>query len=544
MTDLSKLENRQSLLVELNNENTKARKQWSQRSSEVQGGRIQQYVKENLEGQLNVDSVKEMPIVSTINIQKSIVSKNATIYKKAPKRTFSDVSETQQGVLDKIYKDMKLDTRLNKSNKNFIYQDQSIGMIVPKDGKLICRILKMHQIDAISDLEDPESSNGYIISAFDRTHYIQLSQDKAEKDTATGNEGRSVRSSASELTNEKTSDEYQFKKYTEKYIVWTKQYNFMMNGIGELIDPDTGLADSSIDIVSPLASEGIMPFFEVARDKDFEYFVRPSNTLTDFTIQFNSQLSDLANNIKMNGYAVAVLTSQSDQMPTSVTIGATMLLKLKYDNPDLKPDFKFASPDSKIAEISEAIDTFLNYFTTTEGGGSDIANSQGETQKFNSGLDRFIAMVSRIEAHQDDYESYRDAESDIYKLILAWNRVLKNSNQLKSKYQLGLVSEDSEVSVVYNKPEMIQTETEKIDTMDKKINVLGTRSKVDAIMEEYEITDRGVAKKKLEELDEENKITVVVTGDLGDDFPKTESGDDNNTGHEDDENTGHKDNKK
>ena len=157
----------------------------------------------------------------------------------------------------------------------------------------------------------------------------------------------------------------------------------MMNGLGEVIDPDTGEADSSIDIESPLASEEIMPFFEVARDKDFEYFVRSGNALTDFTIQFNSRLSDLANNIKMNGYAVAILKTPSSVKPSDITVGHSRIVHLPTDDPDLEVDFQFTSPQSNISEISDANDRFLNYFVTSEGLGGDVVNSSGETEKAN-----------------------------------------------------------------------------------------------------------------------------------------------------------------
>lgn len=510
MIDLSRQENRLRIIHDLNSENTKARKQWSLRSSEVQGGRLQQYVKEYLEGQYNIDSVREMPIVSSLNIQKSVVEKKATIYKKKPSREFSEVSEDQAETLGLIYRDMHLDEKLNQSNKNYIYQDQSIGMIVPKNGKLICRILKMHQIDAIVDYEDPEKAAGYIISAFDRTDYIQQYYDRKEKDVATGNRGRSVRSSASEVEDQELADDYQYRKYTEKYIIWSPQYNFMMNGLGEVIDPATGEASNDVDISSPLSEENIMPFFEVSKDKDFEYFVRPSNSLTDFTIEFNALQSDLHTNIKLNGYAVGVLKAPSELQPQNQIIGASMLLKLPTDDPDKEVDFQFVSPSSNIGEISGAVDQFLNYFITSQGLDADVINSQGSSKQYTSGLDRFIATINRMEAHQDDYEKFKNTEKQIYEIVKAWLRVLDGSGLLDQKYRVGNISNDSEASIEYYKPEMIQTETETLANFQSKID-LGIMSKVDAIMELRGIEDRDQAKELLEEIKEENMPFTMGT---------------------------------
>jgi hypothetical protein len=286
--NLADINDRLAVIASINSENNKARKQVSLKQFEVMNGRLQGFVKENLEGQLYQESVREMPIVSSINVQKAIVDKKATIYKKSPKREFTETDEEQTEKLRKIYKDMKIDMKLNKANKNYIYQDQSIGMIVPKNGKLIMRVFAMHQIDAIVDPQDPESSKGFILSVFDRTNYMQLDSELKERDTATGNYGRSNRSASNSNQDELVAEKYQFQKYVAKYIVWSKEYNFMMNGLGEVIDPETGEETTDIEIVSPLLTENIMPFFEISRDKDFEYFVRSSNSLTDFTVQLQT----------------------------------------------------------------------------------------------------------------------------------------------------------------------------------------------------------------------------------------------------------------
>ena len=505
MLNLNDADDRLRLIGSINSENNEARKQVSYRQFEVAGGRIQQFVKESLDAQLEQDSVREMPIVSSINVQAAITNKKATIYKKKPNREFTETTPEQSEVLELIYNDMKADMKLNKSNKNYVYQDQSIGMIIPKNGKLIMRIFAMHQIDVIADPNDPESSLGFIISAFDRTNYMQLDSELKGRDTATGRIGRSMRSAANPNQNEEVAEKYQFEKYVEKYIVWSKDYNFMMNGLGEIIDPDTGEASTEIDIESPLASEGIMPFFEIAKDKDFEYFVRSSNALTDFTVQFNERLSDLAMNQKMNGFAVGILKTPTDLKPANLQIGHSMMIHLPTDDPDKEVDFQFTSPQSNISEISDANDRFLNYFITSEGLGGDVVNSKGETQEASSGIDRFLKAIQRIEAHVDDYEVYRCAEQEIYKIVKAWLRVLNNSDVLDKKYKIPTLNNESEIEVEYYKPEMMQTESEKIANIEKLLE-MELISKKEAIKELRSITDDDKAQEILDEISKDNNL--------------------------------------
>ena len=113
-----------------------------------------------------------------------------------------------------------------------------------------------------------------------------------------------------------------------------------------------------------------------------------------------------------------------------------------------------------------------------------------------------------MEAHVDDYEMFRCAEADIYEIIKAWLRVLNGSDKLDSKYQIPGLDEESEIMVEYYRPEMMQTETEKIANIEKKID-LGLMSKKEALMEIREIEDEEKAMEILKEIDGEEALNVV-----------------------------------
>jgi len=340
-----------------------------------------------------------------------------------------------------------------------------------------------------------------------------------------------MRSTANPDLDLEVAEKYQFQKYVEKYIVWSKDFNFMMNGLGEVIDPDTGEASNEVDIISPLAPMGVMPFFEVYRDKDFEYFVRPSNALTDFTVQFNERLSDLANVQKMNGYAVGILKSPSDVKPANLVIGASQLIHLPTDNPDQEIDFSFASPQSAISEIADANDKFLNYFVTSEGLGGDVVNSNGQTQVATSGIDRFLQAMQKVEAHQDDYEKFRCLEDEIYEIVKAWLSVLNGSDQLDRKYWVSLPQE-SELNIQFHKPEMMLTETETLANIVTAMSE-GLMSRKEAIMKLRDITDPELAKEILMEIDE-MEISMPSAPVVGFPEPDNDLGADNSNDEEED----------
>jgi hypothetical protein len=204
----------------------------------------------------------------------------------------------------------------------------------------------------------------------------------------------------------------------------------------------------------------------------------------------------------MNGYAVAILKAPSSLKPHNLIVGASQLIHLPTDDPDQQVDFEFASPNSNISEISDAIDRTLNYFITSEGLGGDVVNAKGETKTATSGVDRFLQQVQKIEVHQDDYEAFRCAEGDIYKIIKAWLKVLSGDKQLDNKYQVGTISEDSEIEIEFHKPEMIVTETEKLANIETKLEN-GLMSKREAIMDLRDIDDKDKANEILREISEE-----------------------------------------
>ena len=179
------------------------------------------------------------------------------------------------------------------------------------------------------------------------------------------------------------------------------------------------------------------------------------------------------------------------------------MIHLPTDNPDQQVDFSFASPQSNISEISDANDRFLNYFITSEGLGGDVVNSTGETKTATSGIDRFLQAIQKIEAHQDDYEAFRCVEQDIYRIVKAWIKVLNGSDKLDSKYQVPNISEDSELEIEFYRPEMMQTETEKVTNIERKLD-LGLMSKKEAIMELRDLSNADEALDILKQIESED----------------------------------------
>jgi hypothetical protein len=305
---------RKNIISDIKSQENIQRKAKSLKDYEIYNDNGLPYVYEALAKQLSTNTANSMPIVSNLNVAKAVVNKEANIYTDEPERAYQNITESDSEVLEMLYADCGFDTTMSKANRYFKLRNQIFVQVVPKYGKLKLRVLHGHNIDVIPDSDDPETAFAYIVSSFDKSESLNAGQDG---------------------TNQVTGDQDDYRANAEKYQVWTKEIVFTMNGRGEVV---------SEIIENPIKE---LPFVDIAKDKDFEFFVRIGQALTDFTIDFNVAWSDLLYISRLQGYSIGVLTGDANLKPESLTIGPNRMLFLPTSaaNPDSKLYFKFISPD-------------------------------------------------------------------------------------------------------------------------------------------------------------------------------------------------------
>jgi hypothetical protein len=474
MIDLLKQEDRLAILASIRTEENKQRKAASLKQFEIYSDRLTQYVKEYLESQFSKNTVKQMPLVSSINIAKKIVNQEASIYKHDVSREFIGADEREEEVLYTLYNEMNFNSKMLKANQVFKLQNQALLMIVPKNGQLIARVLMGHHYDVVLDPEDSITPIGYIVSAFDKDLYIKTTYGDKQ--------------------NQPIGDEDDYKSILERYVVWTKDYNFIMDGNGKILTED---------IVSPLADYQIMPFVDISIEKDFEYFVRLGQSLTDFTVQYNAAMSDLGNVVRIQGWSQAVFKGPKELIPENLHIGPNLILKLPTDNTNAADvDFSFVSPSPDIDGSIKYVEMLLSNFLTTHG--VDPSTVLSGSQKFTSGIERLLSMIDKFEASKSDFSLFKDVEFKCFDIVKAWCNTYAGTDVL---YSAQAVSDDIKLSVKYSEPQMIQSRQEKIESIAREME-LGLKSRKDAIKELYGFNDEA-ALSKIEEIDE-------VTSDVQD----------------------------
>lgn len=474
----NKLGHRRELVNMTEHSSEKGRRYDSFKQWEIFQDRIKDFVVNELKEQFDNQSVNEIPVISSVNLSKRIVNQEAVIYKEQPKRTFQNTSEEVSAKLQNIYRLMRVNKKMASANRGYKLQDQSHLWLVPKMGKLDLRVLKNHQLTVVPDPRDPETAKVYIINAMDKEDFL----DQDNEGTATGYTAK-----VDQFEESKEFGQVQDEKKAQKektFIVWTKDFNFKMNQDGDLV---------SEIFENPLAEFGMMPFIDISLEKDFEYWVRQGTGVTDFTVEYNTRLSEAAQVVKMQGFAQAVLKGPKELLAERINIGPTYIIKLLNDlDRNIQSEFEFANPNSDINGTISWLESILSLFLSSRGIDPSSVTTKGESSTYNSGLERLLAMIDRISASREDFDVFMRAEEQLFELIKAWLFVSKGNDLLNKDFQIS-VPEEATLSIKYQKPEMIQSESDKIENSQKKIE-LGMSSTINEIM-----INEGVTREEAEE---------------------------------------------
>jgi hypothetical protein len=470
-----------AIIQEIESDENKRRKAEHQKRQHVFNDHLRPYVLSMLTKEFSQQTVSEMRTCTSINLSKRIITEMASIYKRAPERTHANVSEQQHEGIEAIYEAARANVKLKRSNQKYKLHDQCAIQVIPQDGVIAMKLLAPHQYDVVPDPTDPERAIAYIISAYDKTN---LDNETTGVTDIQGNYYGSKNDQTVTVQNKSIADKNDYQSAMNRYVIWTAEQNLVVNSQGQVLEANP----------NPI---GMLPFIDVANEKDFEFWVRRGSGVVEFSLDFSVVLSDTCNTNRLQSYAQPVIVAE--RIPESVTVGPQHILFLPLDpsRPEIRPSFEFASPNPDLNASLSLQDRLVSYFLTSQGIDPKTIASSGEGNKFTSGLERLLAMIEKFEASQDDIDLYRYVEEKLYTLFRAWYQVTVGTNMLKPELNFGVWPDNATQTVKFSGPEMIRTEADKEDSV---IKLLGSKliSKKEAIMEL-----RGVEREKAEEIIEE-----------------------------------------
>jgi hypothetical protein len=485
--DLSNIQIRKNIIESINSEDNKKRKATSLRQYRCYSDNLDQYVQERLLQSFSKETFQMMPMISSINLVKRITDQTSSIYNMPPERSFTELSKEQEDTVKKIYSDISADNKMMRSNRFYNLQGQNHVYVKLVDGKFNFVTLLNHNIDAIPSEDDPEKAECYVIANFDRHNYTK-SPNNYSSNSKTGFMGTSDAGYLNPaLNNSVIADNQDYKASLDRYTFWSAEYNFVCDGNGEIVGED------KTDILNAL---GMIPIVDVSQFKDYTYFVEQGSSTVEFCIDYNVALSDLMFITRLQGFAQGIISGDKEVLDkmTTIQLGPAHIIKLP-SSPITGKETKleFANRGSDIKGSQDSLNMLLANFLSSRGIDPKTISGTTDGQKFTSGFDRLLAMIERFEASRSDYDLFETVEFQIYEIIKKYLSVYSGTEFLDKAYAVS-IPEGSEISVSFKKPELIQSDTEKVDTVIKKIEN-GLQSRVEAIME-----IRGVDRLKAEEI--------------------------------------------
>jgi hypothetical protein len=224
--------------------------------------------------------------------------------------------------------------------------------------------------------------------------------------------------------------------------------------------------DGNPNNINPL---GMLPFVYLQKGDSVDYPV--SNPLASQTINYNVLNSDLLTASSMQGFGQAVLKYPAGSEITELEISYMTAIKLPQSTElDAKPtEFEYVNASPNLEGQLKVNNNYLKQILSEQGINSAQAIS-GETEQFNSGLDRMIAQADVQWLIQENQEMYLDLENEAFEIIKAWES-LKGNNEF---------DQYDEIKVIYEKPTVQISDTEKLNNI-KMLLDLGLKSRAQAL---------------------------------------------------------------
>jgi hypothetical protein len=353
-------------------------------------------------------------------------------------------------------------------NNYYKLHKQVLVQVVPMNGKLTFKVYQPHHYDPIQVNGDVENAVGYIISPYDKSNEsYEMGRRPAPATGVFSLSEQNTRNYEQSLQgNEK---ENQSKK---TYAVWTDEYNFIMDTSGQIISNDD------------LNQLGFLPFVEISEVKEYEYWVRDGSPYSDFTVEFNTRMSEAAQVVKMQGFAQAWYKGNKEALLQSVKIGPNYVLKLPVDKENnIETDFGFATPNADISGTIEYLKVVLFMFLSSQSIDSAIS-TDGNTEQYASGFERLISMIDRAMVNKDDFDTFAEFEVNLFELIKKLNTKLSLTKTLEESFN---ISDSDKISVNFKKPQAVKTDIEEWELIERQMPY-NTSSVVDYIATKYNVS--------------------------------------------------------
>ena len=374
---------------------------------------------------------------SEINLASKISHKRAQAYKESPLRILSKDNETE--AYNEIMKDVgaKWVWRDFDLYKNHLKSAAMWFSFYEKDGaqKIKLRALRPNQFSRV--VNDKDETAAFV---------VHLGNSESSANRIDGDGMQSV-----------TQDEPE-DNISKDVAIWTESQHVVIR-IESAKDGSTSfkrmiLADNE-DGVNQL---GMIP---AVFDQDGSEMERaPLNPLSNQTITLNYIMSVIFTAASSSAFGQLVISHPQEQ-PMSDTLqqGLFTFMKLPQvggEEPATTADYINSSPD-----LQSMMEVFRLYAASIlDEHGVKSEGIKGGVQEFASGIDRLLSNASTVEIVEANQESYAEKEQELFEIIKEF---------LSLTGQVNFSTE--EIIVQYKKPRPMQSDTELLEIVEKKLQL-------------------------------------------------------------------------
>ncbi len=494
---------RKAIIDEIRSDETKRRKAEFYRRHMAFKDHTFRYVLEQLLKQFSPTTVEEMSYaVSNISFSKKIIKKLARVYNNGVKRTATSKDgkalDKETKMVEENAKLLQMNTQMKKVNRYLRLQHNITAQICPvpvdvngvEKYKLAIKVLQPFFYDVVENFYDREQPMAYILSNYQSIDTV------AQYVPSPATEGRSTQ--APKVVQQGDGKDGKIADAPEdsdadrqEFIWWSDKYHFTTNGKGEIIN----VTDQNKENLNPI---GELPFENFAIDQDNSFWAIGGKDVVDSDILINSLITNVVHIGVTQGYGQFWM--KGEKVPRTVMLGPNKAVLMEYKKDEAVPDIGFASANPPLEQLRNLIEMYIALALTTNNlSTSGISAQLAGGKDFASGIALMIDKSESTEDVEEQAQIFHDKEPILWRKYQKVQGVYASRDLLVDDYKEYLLPEDLNVGLKFGEPRPIQSESEKLDALQKR-KELGLNTAVELIMKDNPDLTEDQAKEKLKKI--------------------------------------------
>ena len=485
--DIMNVSFRQSVILEIEGDKNSIRKESARRRYEVYKDNTKKLVYEQLKTEYGSETLEAIESrVTNISFLRKIISKKSLVYKEGVTR---EVREQYQEDFDNLSDLLNINQVAKKANRFVELFKNCAKVTLPYKDKvkdkyyLKSNVLRPDMYDVIVDSEDDEVARCFITSYFtsDEMTYPKNSGDEKKHDEVSMGCG-GKHGGSQEIVNNPDS----FNTERKEFVWWSGSYHFTTDASGAIINRGDGSIDNPIKRI---------PATFYGKDRDGQFWAVGGEDLVDGAIHINLSLTDIYYIMKYQGMGLLYITGTG--VSKNHKIGPREVIRIEQKEGEPTPQIGFATSNPPIDMYVNAVKEYLYCLLSTNNLEPQSASGGLNASNVTSGIHEVIKKSENTEDIEEQRELYRDNERDEWDVIFKWHDLYSSKKLLREDFaKIKKIPFDEKVTVKYSNPQPFISEKEKLEIIDKRMEI-GLDRRIDSIIRDNPDLTEKEAKERL-----------------------------------------------